>query len=189
METETPCASRGLPRRRGSPAPPSDSWLDLRVLWEVRGGARDEAARATRRCELASVPDGAAARDGPRDPALDLETLEDAAIGVGMVSPRAQLPLPLRIEQHHVRVHPDRDRSLASEPEDASWRGAAELHHAGEIEVSRAHAVGVEQREPILDPRRAVRNLGEVAHPHALLLVSEGAVVGADRVEHTIGEP
>ena len=93
--------------------------------------------------------------------------------------------LPVRVVDDQVRVRPDGDRALARvHPEQLRRRGRDDLDPALLRDLPADDAAVVQQVEPVLDARQAVRDLPEVALAEVLLAVEvERAVVRRDDLE------
>ena len=97
--------------------------------------------------------------------------------------------LLLRVADDDVGVGADRDRALpridVEDLRDVGRGDGDELVHG---QPAGLDALGPQDRQPVLEPAGAVRDLAEVADAHPLLLGGEGAVVGRDHLQRARGE-
>ncbi len=108
------------------------------------------------------------------------DALEHRIVHPHVMGLRADRVLPFGIENYQVGVAAYRDRAFAGiEAEEFGRSGGDQLDEAVYAETSLRDAPRVHQAHAVFDAGTAVRNLGEVANPHFLLLLeAEWAMVG-----------
>ncbi|MNV44365.1 hypothetical protein D3C71_1361210 [compost metagenome] len=99
-------------------------------------------------------------------------------------------PLHVRVEDNDIGVAADGDRALFREQAEQLGTGRRDdIHELVQGNAALLHALGIQNREPVLDRRTAVRDFGEIAKAQVLLsLEVEGALVGADRLQTAVPE-
>ena len=113
--------------------------------------------------ELVAVDDHRAADDHRLGNAGHLDALEQVVVARRVVGLDRDRLLLRGVEDDDVGVAADRDRALARiEAEQLRRVGREQLHHPVQVESAGADAELVQDLEPLLDPGRPVRDLGEV---------------------------
>ena len=152
----------------------------------AEAGARHELAVAGLADQIAALDDHLATQQDRVDVADDLGPLVEVVVRLRLLV-RGGDRVPLRgVEDDEVRIRADRNRPFARvEPEELRRVRAEQLDHPVERDTALADPEVVDHVQPVLEPRPAVRDLGEVVLAERLLAVpEERAVVGRDRGEH-----
>src|SRR5882724_8222402 len=99
--------------------------------------------------------------------------------------------LPLGIKNYQVGIAPNSDSTLSRiQTEKLRWSGGYELHKSVRTKASLRDAAGINQAHPVLNPRAAVGNLGEVVLSEFLLFfVTERTVISRNHLQVVAFQP
>src|SRR5436305_2384621 len=141
--------------------------------------------------ELAVADDHGPAAEHDVGSPSNLATLVAGVVDVHVVGLRADRPRGVRVVDHDVGIRADGDGALRRiHPEELRGRRRDDLDPALLRDSPGDDATVVEQVDAVLDARKAVRDLPEIAPAELLLALEiERAMVGRDELEVVLDQP